>query len=71
MGGVEIPVKTQLGLDITAQGDVKVNLPFNESSVTGVFAGGDSAAPMKSATMASAHGALLAAGVAAQLEAED
>ncbi|KAL2062871.1 hypothetical protein VTL71DRAFT_5943 [Oculimacula yallundae] len=61
----------KLGLELTPQGDIKTTPPFNETNVRGVFAGGDSAAPMKSATVALSAGAFLAAGLAAQLEAED
>lgn len=70
-GEINGPFVEQLGLETTPQGDLKVNPPFNECSVSGVFAGGDSATPMKTATQALAHGGLLAAGVAAHLETED
>ncbi len=70
-GELNGPFVEQLGLETTPQGDLKVNPPFNECSVPGVFAGGDSATPMKAATQALAQGALIAAGLAAQLEAED
>lgn len=65
------PFADQLGLELTPQGDIKTIGPFMESSVKGVFAGGDSASPMKSAVVALSSGAFLAAGIAAQLEAED
>lgn len=61
----------QLGLDLTPQGDAKVNAPFNESSIVGVFAAGDTGAPMKSVSVALSSGAVIAAGLAAQLEGED
>ena len=61
----------QLGLELTEQGDVKVNVPFNESTVHGVFAGGDCGTMMKAVAMAFSQGGAIAAGVAAQLEAED
>ncbi|KAH9204018.1 hypothetical protein DL95DRAFT_320215 [Leptodontidium sp. 2 PMI_412] len=70
-GEVNGPFVEQLGLELTPQGDIKINPPFNETSVQGVFAGGDSASPMKAATLALSSGGLLAAGLAAQLEAED
>lgn len=65
------PWAEQLGLELTEGGDIKVNPPFNATDVLGVFAGGDCQTMMKGATVALSHGALLAAGVAAQLEAED
>lgn len=70
-GEVNGPFVKQLGLELTPQGDFKTAPPFNETSVHGVFAGGDSATPMKAVTVALSAGGLLAAGVAAQLEAED
>ena len=65
------PWAEQLGLELTEGGDIKVNPPFNATNVLGVFAGGDCQTMMKAATIALSHGGLLAAGVAAQLEAED
>ncbi|KAF8852550.1 hypothetical protein BDZ45DRAFT_695002 [Acephala macrosclerotiorum] len=65
------PWAEQLRLEMTEQGDIKVNPPFNATNVPGVFAGGDCGVVMKAATVALSHGGLLAAGVAAQLEAED
>jgi thioredoxin reductase len=65
------PWVEQLGLEVTESGNIKVTEPFRETSVAGVFAGGDNSSPMKAATLATCSGALLAAGVAAQLEAED
>ncbi|KAG4429913.1 hypothetical protein IFR05_014602 [Cadophora sp. M221] len=70
-GKLNGPFAEQLGLELTPQGDIKTNLPFNETSVRGVFAGGDSASPMKAVTVALSSGGFLAAGLAAQLEAED
>ncbi|KAF4617078.1 hypothetical protein G7Y89_g15070 [Cudoniella acicularis] len=61
----------QLGLETTPQGDIKVNLPFNETSVPGVFAGGDCMTPMKAAAIALSAGGTIAAGVASSLGAED
>ncbi|KAK0117786.1 hypothetical protein ONS95_012112 [Cadophora gregata] len=70
-GKVNGPFVEQLGLELTPQGDIKTSLPFNETSVHGVFAGGDSATPLKAVTVALSAGGFLAAGVAAQLEVED
>lgn len=61
----------QLGLDTTEQGQIKVNFPFNETSVPGVFAVGDCGTMMQAVTSAISMGGAAAAGVAAQLEAED
>ena len=70
-GELNRPLAGQLGLELTLQGDIKTNPPFNETSVQGVFTGGDAASPMKAATLALSSGGLVAAGVAAQLEIED
>lgn len=61
----------QLGLDLTDRGDIKVYAPFNATNVRGAFAGGDCQTPLKGVTVALSHGAVLAAGVAAELESED
>lgn len=61
----------QLGLETTEQGTIKVNFPFNETSVLGVFAVGDCGTPMQAVVNAISMGGAAAAGVAAQLEAED
>ncbi|KAH6664520.1 hypothetical protein B0J14DRAFT_552007 [Halenospora varia] len=61
----------QLGLEKTATGDIKVNPPFNETSVPGVFAGGDAGTMIKVATVALSSGGSIAAGVASSLGAED
>jgi len=58
----------QLGLEISDQGDIKVNAPLIETSVPAVFAKGDCATPMKSASYAIAMGGLSAVGAVAQLE---
>ncbi len=60
----------QLGLDITLQGDIKVAPPFNQTSLRGVFAAGDSASPMKIVNTGLLTGAAVGAGVSAQLQAE-
>lgn len=70
-GQLNGPFAEQLGLELTPQGDFKVNAPFGECSVPGVFAGGDSSTMMKAATFALYSGPLMAAGLAAQLTAED
>lgn len=71
MGKVNGPFVEQLDLETTEQGDIKVNFPFNETSKSGVFAVGDCSTMMKAVTGAISMGGAAAAGVAAQLEAED
>ncbi|KAH8656714.1 hypothetical protein BGZ60DRAFT_384631 [Tricladium varicosporioides] len=61
----------QLGLEQTLMGDIKVNPPFNETSMPGVFAGGDAGTMFKAATVALSSGGSIAAGVASSLGAED
>jgi thioredoxin reductase len=70
-GVVNGPFVEQLGLETTPQGDIKVNAPFNETSVPGVFAAGDCGTPMKAVTVAISAGGFVGAGVAASLAAED
>jgi len=65
------PWVKQLGLETTEQGDIKVNFPFNETSVSGVFAGGDCAQMMKAVTTGIAMGGACAAGAASSIGAED
>lgn len=65
------PWVEQLGLETTPQGDIKVNLPFNETSVPGVFAAGDCSSMVKAASMSLSSGAIVAAGIASSLGAED
>ena len=71
MGKVNGPFVEQLGLETTEQGDIKVNFPFNETSVSGVFAAGDCSTMMKAVAAAISMGGAAAAGLASQLEAED
>ena len=58
----------QLGLELTEQGDIKTNGMFYETSVTGVFAAGDCATPLKAVTQAVAMGSFCAAGLVFQLQ---
>ncbi|KAH8764767.1 hypothetical protein BGZ57DRAFT_743409, partial [Hyaloscypha finlandica] len=46
----------QLVLEITARGNIATTSSFYESNVKGVYAVGDRAMPMKSATIAVASG---------------
>lgn len=57
----------QLGLEVDPMGFIKVNAPFNEASVPGVFAVGDCGTMIKSVPQAMAMGAFGAAGMVAQL----
>lgn len=70
-GVVNGPFVEQLGLETTPQGDIKVNFPFNETSVSGVFAAGDCGTMMKAVTVAISTGGMVGAGVASSLGAED
>jgi thioredoxin reductase len=70
-GIVNGPFVEQLGVETTPQGDLKVNAPFNETNVSGVFAAGDCGAPMKAVSVAISTGGFVGAGVAASLAAED
>ncbi|KAK6721183.1 hypothetical protein SNK04_000077 [Fusarium graminearum] len=60
---------TQLGLQLTAEGDIKVKEPMFETSKAGVFAVGDCASPNKFVSSASTSGGFAAAGAAMQLQA--
>ena len=51
-------------------GDIKVNPPFFQTSVKGVFAAGDSVSPMKIVAQALFSGAAVGAGAPSQLQAE-
>ncbi|KAF5649390.1 thioredoxin reductase [Fusarium sp. NRRL 52700] len=60
---------SQLGLQVTAEGDIKVKEPVFETSKAGVFAVGDCASPNKFVGSASTSGGFAAAGAAMQLQA--
>ncbi|PWI69328.1 hypothetical protein PCL_00975 [Purpureocillium lilacinum] len=64
------PFVEQLGLEINEMGVIKTNQPFYETTVPGVFAVGDCAAPMPAVVNALAMGAFAAGGLVAQLGAE-
>lgn len=61
----------KLGLETIPSGQFKVNAPFNETSMQGVFAAGDCALAQAAVTPAMGSAAIVAAGLCAQLEAED
>ena len=63
------PFARQLGLQLTPQGDILTTPPFGETSVLGVFAVGDCAAPGKIVANAIATGAFAGAGATAKLQA--
>lgn len=60
-----------LGLEKGPEGEIKVNPPFNETSVHGVFAAGDAASQMRVVPNAIYGGSLAGAGLVAQLQAEN
>jgi thioredoxin reductase len=60
----------QLGLDMTPAGDIKVSMPFHETSLYGCVAAGDAATPMKAAVQAVQMGAFAGGGLVAQLQRE-
>ena len=61
------PFAQQLGLELTPSGEIKTNPPFNETSVSGVFSGGDCMTMMRAVPMAAAAGGMCAVGAVAQL----
>lgn len=64
------PFAKQLGLETGSQGEIKVSLPFNEASVSGVFACGDAASQTRIVPNAIYGGSLAGRGLIAQLQAE-
>ncbi|KAF2179256.1 FAD/NAD(P)-binding domain-containing protein [Zopfia rhizophila CBS 207.26] len=60
----------QLGLELTPQSTIKVNPPFSQTSVKGVFAAGDACTPMQTLTNALSTGTAAGAGAPLQLQAE-
>lgn len=64
------PFASQLGLEIGAQGEIKVNPQSFETNVKGVFAVGDAASPMRVVVNAMYQGVGAGAGLVAQLLAE-
>jgi thioredoxin reductase len=61
---------TQLGLDTSPQGTIKINPPFNQTSVKGVFAAGDCASPMQTVTSALLSGTCAGGGAPLQIQAQ-
>ncbi|KAK0654945.1 hypothetical protein B0T16DRAFT_395906 [Cercophora newfieldiana] len=64
------PFVSQLGLELTEKGVIKIAAPFNEASVKGVFAVGDCASLFPAVANAMAMGVFAAGGLAAQLQSE-
>ncbi|ROW17441.1 hypothetical protein VPNG_00942 [Cytospora leucostoma] len=60
----------QLGLELTPMSTIKVNPPFNQTSVKGVFAAGDCASPMQTVTAALHSGTCTGGGAPLQIQAE-
>ncbi|KAJ5381440.1 uncharacterized protein N7496_003868 [Penicillium cataractarum] len=65
--GIRGPLPSQLGLEITPMGDIKVDHPFPATNVPGVYAAGDCASPFKNASMAIVAGICAGNGVAREL----
>ncbi|KAF3396437.1 hypothetical protein F1880_007214 [Penicillium rolfsii] len=61
------PLPSQLGLETTPMGDIKVEHPFPTTNVPGVYAAGDCASPLKNAAMAIVTGICAGNGVAREL----
>jgi thioredoxin reductase len=62
------PWAKQLGVELTPGFDLKVNPPFNETTVSGVFAAGDCASPFKVVAGGISMGLLAANGAAMQVQ---
>lgn len=65
--GLRGPLPSQLGVDITPMGDIKVEHPFPATTIPGVYAAGDCASPFKNASMAIVGGICAGNGVAREL----
>lgn len=64
------PFAEQLGVELVSPSEIKVSPPFNETSVPGVFAAGDSGNMMKNVALATTQGMLAGAGLCMQLGTE-
>ncbi|KAI5927183.1 FAD/NAD(P)-binding domain-containing protein [Camillea tinctor] len=60
----------QLGLELTPMNTIKVNPPFNQTSVKGVFAAGDCSSPMHTVNAALHSGTCAGGGAPLQIQAE-
>lgn len=61
----------QLGLPLTPMGTIKVNPPFSQTDLKGVFAAGDCASPMQTITGALYSGTCTGGGAPLQIQAEE
>ena len=61
---------SQLGIELNPMGDIKVNQPFHETNVSGVFAAGDCVNMLKHVAGSVNEGFLAGSGVHLQLAAE-
>ena len=61
---------TQLNLTLAADGTIKTGGANKETAIHGIFVAGDAGSSMKLATYALGQGAMVAGGIAAQLEKE-
>lgn len=64
------PFADQLGLEMTLAGNIKLSIPFNETSLPGCVAPGDAGTPMQAVVQATQMGAFAAVGLVAQLQRE-
>jgi thioredoxin reductase len=61
------PFAEQLGLSVDKQGVIQTQSPFYETNVSGVFAVGDCATPVKAVSQAMAMGSFASAGIIGRL----
>lgn len=59
-----------LGLEMTPMNTIRVNPPFNQTSLKGVFAAGDCSSPMQTVTGALSSGTCAGGGTPLQIQAE-
>lgn len=62
------PFVEQLGLETNPSGDIKIEAPFNETSVKGCFAAGDAATMMRSVVTATSMGVFTGTAMVFQLQ---
>lgn len=62
------PFARQLALELTDDGDIKANPPFQQTSMKGVFSAGDCASKAKGVTFALQMGTLAGIGIAHDLQ---
>lgn len=64
------PFVQQLGLNVSATGDIKAEAPFSQTNVRGVLAAGDCSSPFKVVSNATASENFAAVAAATQPQAE-